>query len=103
MVVRVATKDSFGQFVSQNPGTAFTDNALFWLGITNDKTGQYNQAIVSFSEVFQKYPGGRGSPALYFLAQDFLKIDSKSDAIVALQKLVEEHPELLTERRAKMN
>ncbi|MBP9839109.1 MAG: hypothetical protein KBC84_10405, partial [Proteobacteria bacterium] len=30
--------------------------------------------------------------ALYFLAQDFLKIDSKSDAIVALQKLVEEHP-----------
>lgn len=79
-------------FVASNPGTAFTDNGLFWLGICYYKTGAADRAIVNFSEVFQKYPAeDMVAPALYFLAQSFNQIGSKEDAILTLQKLVDEY------------
>ena len=81
------------QFIQENPGTAFTDNALFWQGIAAEKQGQYDRAIVSYSEVFQKYPAEDMVPAaLFSLAEAFDKLGSKSDAVLTLQKLVDEHP-----------
>ncbi|HQH28994.1 MAG TPA: tetratricopeptide repeat protein, partial [Oligoflexia bacterium] len=56
----------FARFVDQNPGTAFTDNALFWLGIACTKLGQYDRAVVAFSEVFQKYPAEDMVPAALY-------------------------------------
>lgn len=88
-----AAKTKLSQFIEANPGTAFTDNAIFWLGIVYEKLGQVDRAIISYSEVFQKYPAEDMVPAaLYHLAEAFLKLGSKSDAIVTLQKLIEEHP-----------
>lgn len=87
-----SARQTLSSFVEGNPGTAFTDNALFWLGITYDKLGQYDRAIVSYSEVFQKYPAeDMVAPALFFLAESFMKLGSKSDAVLTLQKLVDEH------------
>ncbi len=84
-------KQTFANFVEANPGTAFTDNGLFWLGITYDKLGQYDRAVVSYSDVFQKYPAeDMVAPALYFLADSFLKLGSKNDAILTLRKLIDE-------------
>jgi len=85
-------KNAFNGFIEKNPGTAFTDNGLFWLGIAYDKLGQYDRAVGSFSEVFQKYPAeDMVAPALFFLSEALLKMGSKSDAILTLQKLVDEH------------
>ena len=85
-------KQSFSGFIERNPGTAFTDNGLFWLGIAYDKLGQYDRAVGSFSEVFQKYPAeDMVAPALFFLGESFIKMGSKSDAVLTLQKLVDEH------------
>lgn len=87
------SRASFQRFVEENPGTAFTDNALFWLGICYTKLGQYDRAVVSFSQVFQSYPAeDMVPPALYYLAQTFLTNGSTEDAILSLQKLVDEHP-----------
>jgi tol-pal system protein YbgF len=87
----VATLD---RFVAENPGTAFTDNALFWLGICYDKLGQTDKAVVSFSEVFQKYPGEDRVPAaLFFLGTAFERLGQKEEATLTLQKLIEEHPQ----------
>ncbi len=88
-----SAKTKLSQFIEANPGTAFTDNAIFWLGIVYEKLGQADRAIISYSEVFQKYPAEDMVPAaLYHLSDAFLKIGSKSDAVVTLQKLIEEHP-----------
>ncbi len=87
-----SAKQSLTAFIEANPGTAFTDNALFWLGIAYDKMGQYDRAVVAFSEVFQKYPAeDMVEPALWFLADSFRKLGSKDDAVLTLQKLVDEH------------
>ena len=86
-----AARSEFESFAEANPGTAFTDNALFWLGIARDRLGQYDGAVVAFSEVFQKYPAeDMVAPALYYLAEAFQKMGSKQDAILTLQKLVDE-------------
>lgn len=86
-----AARQEFESFAEANPGTAFTDNALFWLGIARGKLGQYDGAVVAFSEVFQKYPAeDMVAPALYFLAEAFQNMGSKPDAVLTLQKLVDE-------------
>ncbi len=86
-------KASLQKFITDNPGTAFTDNALFWLGIVEDRMGANDRAVVNFSEVFQKYPAeDMVPPALYYLAESFAKMGSKQDAVLTLQKLVDEHP-----------
>lgn len=86
-------RNSFSRFAEENPGTAFTDNALFWLGMCYTKQGQYDRAIVSFSDVFQSYPAeDMVAPALYYLAQTFLNNGATDDAVLTLQKLIEEHP-----------
>ena len=85
-------RNGFNEFIQGNPGTAFTDNALFWTGVCYDKLGQFDRAIGSYSDVFQRYPAEDFvAPSLYRLAETFLKMDSKSEATLTLQKLVDEH------------
>ncbi len=88
-----AANNLFSKFAAENPGTAFTDNALFWSGICNIKMGRYDQAVVSFSDVYQSYPAeDMVTPALFHLSVAFEKLGSKQDAIDTLQKLIDDHP-----------
>ncbi len=89
-------------FITSNPGTAFTDNALFWLGITYQKLGKYDQAVGAFSDVFGKYPAEDFvPPSLFYLADTFVKTGAKQDAVLTLQKLLDEHPSSIVTPRAK--
>jgi TolA-binding protein len=82
----------FTNFTTQNPGTAFTDNSLFWSGICYIKTGRYDQAVVTFSDVYQTYPAeDMVAPALFYLADAFERLGSAGDARDTLQKLIDEH------------
>lgn len=95
-------RETFSRFVQDNPGTAFTDNALFWLGICYGKLGQYDRAVVAFSDVFQSYPAENMVPAsLYHLSETFVKMGSIQDAKLTLQKLIDEHPKSSFNRKAR--
>lgn len=88
-----SARQQFNDFVSGNPGTAFTDNALFWLGIAYNKLGQRDQAIVAFSDVLSTYPAeDMVAPSMYHLAEVFSLSGSRDDAILTLQRLLDEHP-----------
>ncbi|MCB0323849.1 MAG: tetratricopeptide repeat protein [Bdellovibrionales bacterium] len=96
------SRESFAQFAQTNPGTAFTDNALFWLGINYIKLGRYDQAVVSFSDAFTTYPAEDMVPAsLFYLAEAFEKMGSTRDAIDTLQKLIDEHSRSPLAREAR--
>lgn len=85
-------RSRFSRFAEENPNTAFTDNAYFWMGICSDQLGELDRAVGGYSAAFQKFPAeDRAAPALYYLAQDFLKMKSRSDAIVTLQKLADDY------------
>lgn len=84
----------FSQFVVENPGTTFTDNALFWSAVCFEKVGQTDRAIVQYSEVFQRFPQEDFVPAaLYRLGDAFRSIQSTNDALTTYKKLVDEHPD----------
>jgi len=97
-----AARDNFFSFAKNNPGTAYTDNALFWAGISCAKLGQSDRAIIAFSEVFQGYPAEDMTPAaLFHLAKVFEQSGSRQDAVITLEKLVDEHPTSRFAVRAK--
>lgn len=80
-------------FAETNSATALTDDALFWSGIALKQQKLCDRAVLSFSEVFQKFPAeDMTPPALYFLASCFVELGSKNDAVLTLQKLQDEHP-----------
>lgn len=82
----------FVQFVAGNPDTAFTDNALLWLGICYEKLGQMDRAVLMYSDVYQKFPAEDRVPvALYRLGDVFLTLGSKDEAKLAFQKIVDDH------------
>ena len=93
---------TFESFVSQNPDTAFSDNALFWTGVALEKLGQYDRAIVSYSDVFKNYPAeDRAAAAMYRLGECFIKMDSASDAQLTFQKVIDDYPRSEFSARAK--
>lgn len=96
-------KQLLTEFAQNNKGTAFTDNALFWLGIIHNKLGEYDQAVVSFSDVYQSYPAEDMVPAsLYYLSEALENVGSKEDAKLTLEKLVDEHASSSFAMRAKV-
>lgn len=98
-------RDIFQSFVDQNPATAFSDNAVFWVGIAQMGLSHYDRAIVAFSDVYQRYPAEDRVPAaLYFLAESFARMGQTKDADLSYQKLIDEHPksEWAAKARAKV-
>lgn len=88
--------DTFKSFLSSNPNTRFSDNALFWQGVAHEKLGQYDLAIISYNEVFSQFPAeDRAAVGLFRLAGVFEKLgtkDSREDAAASLEKLLEDYP-----------
>jgi tol-pal system protein YbgF len=96
------SRSAFESFASENPNTAFTDNAYFWLGVIYEKLNLPDRAVGAYSEAFQRFPAeDRVAPALLRLAELFLANDSKKDAVLTLQKLVDEHPNSPSGRKGK--
>ena len=87
------SRDLFNQFLEKTGDNAFTDNALFWVGIASEELGQTDRAISAFSDAFRRFPAEDRVPAaLFYLGESFVKIGSVNDGILAWQKLVDEHP-----------
>ncbi|MCB0358407.1 MAG: tetratricopeptide repeat protein [Bdellovibrionales bacterium] len=83
----------FQSFVDQNPDTAFSDNALFWTGVSLEKIGKYDRAVVAYSDVFKLYPAeDRVQPALLRLGEAFAKLGSTEEAKLTFQKLLDDYP-----------
>ena len=83
----------FTNFIAQNPGTAFTDSALFWSGICYEKMNQLDRAVGAYSDVFQRFPAEDFvPPSLFRLGETFAKMGSNKEAEIAFQKLIDEHP-----------
>lgn len=95
-------QELFQTFVDANPDTAFSDNALFWIGISLEKQGLYDRAVVAYSEVFQRFPAEDRVPAaLFHLGGAFHKMDSVEEAKLTYQKLIDEHPRSSYAAKAK--
>lgn len=93
---------AFIRFAELNPGTAFTDNAYFWSGISSMMLQKYDRAVGEFSDVFEKYPAeDMVAPSYYFLAESLFHLGMGNDGVLSLQKLVDDFPNSEYAKKAK--
>ena len=72
------------------------------MGVALEKLGQYDRAIVSYSDVFKNYPAEDRAPAaMYRLGESFIKMQSASDAQLTFQKVIDDYPQSEFAARAK--
>ena len=94
-------RNTFSTFVAENPNTAYTDNALFWIGITWEVVGDYNKAIVSYSDTYQRFPAEDYAPiAIFQIAECFNKLGDGKNANLMLQKLIDDYPKSRSAKQA---
>ncbi|MBI5016105.1 MAG: tol-pal system protein YbgF [Deltaproteobacteria bacterium] len=83
----------FRAFVDADPNGALAPNAIFWIGETLFDQKQYEQAILEYDRVVQKYPkSGKVPSALLKEAFAFDSIGDPEDARILLKKIVREFP-----------
>jgi len=86
-------RDGFRQYIDRFPDTPLTDNAYFWIGETYYDQREYEQAILEYDKVVQKFPQGDKVPgALLKQAFAFDAIGDPVDARILLKKILREHP-----------
>ena len=89
----VEARDTFSLFNEQNPPNSFTDNALFWVGISSRLLNEHDRSIISFGEIIRKYPAEDRVPAaLFYLGETFASTNSFDEAIDSFSKLIDDHP-----------
>lgn len=82
----------FREYVERYPDTALADNAIFWIGEAYYDQGQYEQAILQYDRVVQKYPSGdKVASSLLKQAFSFAAMGDNVSARILLKKVITEH------------
>lgn len=83
----------FKEYIERYPDTPLTDNSYFWIGEAYYDQGQYEQAIINYDKVVQKFPDGDKVPsALLKEAFSFAAMGDNMDAKILLKKIMADHP-----------
>lgn len=89
-----AAREAFEQFIRRYPESSLVDNALFWIGETYYRTGDYEKAILNYQQVVAKYPkGSKGPDALLKMGYALEKMNEPEAAVAAMEKLLKTYPQ----------
>jgi len=82
------------EFAGKFPNHPLADNAQFWVGETYYKEGKFEDAILEYQKVIQRYStGNKVSDALLKQALSFKQLGDKTSAKILFQKLIKEYSE----------
>jgi tol-pal system protein YbgF len=80
----------------------YSDNARFWLGETYYKEGNYEDAILSYEELFKNNPKSDKIPgAMLKQGLAFYSLNDKKTGKIILEKLIEKYPDSEPAKLAK--
>ncbi|MEW6719394.1 MAG: tol-pal system protein YbgF [Thermodesulfobacteriota bacterium] len=86
-------RETLAEFVAQNPGHKLVPNALYWKGESYYAEKDYENAILSFQDVVDKYPAGDKAPdAVYKQGMAFLALKDAKNAKILLNLVVSKYP-----------
>ena len=87
-------REQMRAFLAQYPRHELAGNALFWIGETHFNQKRYDNAILSYQDVIEKYPENRKVPAAHLKqAYSFIKLGENVAARGILKTLLERHPD----------
>jgi tol-pal system protein YbgF len=88
-----AARKAFDQFIRRYPESSLVDNALFWIGETYYRLGDYENAVLNYQQVIKKYPkGSKGPDALLKMGYALEKMNEPAAATAAMEKLLKTYP-----------
>ena len=88
-----AARKAFDQFIRRYPESSLVDNALFWIGETYYRMGDYENAVLNYQQVIKKYPkGSKGPDALLKMGYALERMKEPEAAIAAMEKLLKAYP-----------
>ncbi len=89
-----AARKAFDQFLRRYPDSSLVDNALFWMGETYYRTGDYENAVLNYQRVVNEYPkGSKGPDALLKMGYALEKMNETGAAAAAMEKLLKVYAE----------
>jgi tol-pal system protein YbgF len=91
----------FTAFLASYPGSAYADNAQYWLGEANYVTRNFQQAITEFNKVVTKYPQSQKlADALLKIGYCHYELNEMDKARMVLSRVVREHANTTAARLA---
>ncbi|HSR66742.1 MAG TPA: tetratricopeptide repeat protein [Acidobacteriota bacterium] len=85
---------AFRDFLTQFPDSEYSDNAAYYLGVSQMEQGRCAVAVQAFDEVINLYPGGdKLVPARYKKGVCQSQMGRRQEAIETFQELIKLHPE----------
>lgn len=85
-------KKSFQAFLVKYPTSSYVGNAHFWIGGISMLSGDYDEAVISYSTVIESYPAHRKVPeSKYKLAEANYQLGNKNQAKLQMQQLIDEY------------
>ena len=90
------------EFVKARPQSELLPNAYYWIGEAYYSEKSFENAIVQFQDVIEKYPShSKASAALYKQALAFDSLGEEKKAAALLKKLIEVYPASDEAKKAK--
>ena len=84
----------FQDLLDSHPDSEYSDNALYYSGVSSLEQKRYDQAIQAFDQVINLYPRGDKTAGAYFKkALTFQHLQKNTDAIDTFRELIEVFPE----------
>lgn len=91
----------FTAFLASYPGSAYADNAQYWLGEANYVTRNFQQAITEFNKVVSHYPQSQKlADALLKIGYCHYELNEMDKAQMVLSRVVKEHANTTAARLA---
>lgn len=95
-------KSRFSDFVAKYPGSAYADNAQYWIGEVNYVTRAFEQAIVEFNKVLSNYPNSqKQGDALLKIGYCYYELKDFARARESLQTVMSRFPNTTPARLAE--
>jgi len=87
-------QEGFRKLINMYPESRRADNAQFWIGEISYRQKRYEDAILEYQTVIEKYPkGNKVKAALLNRASHFFNLGDKANARLILQELVDRYPD----------
>jgi tol-pal system protein YbgF len=95
-------REILAAFVAQNPNHKLVPNALYWKGESYYAEKDYENAILAFQDVVDKYPAGDKAPdAVLKQGLSFLALKDQKNAKILLDLVVTKYPKSSAAELAK--
>ena len=86
-------KNSFEEFINNNPDNQLSGSAHYWLGELYILEKNYRDAALIFAEGFQKFPDSiKAAEMLFKLSQSLYQVEKTTEACKTMEKLIIDFP-----------